>query len=78
MKVMQLAWRMVDSLCATTTLVRPTMIASSACCTTFSEAASSADGLVQQQEARVLQNGARDGDALLLAARQLDAALANL
>jgi hypothetical protein len=34
--------------------------------------------LVQQQHARVAQQRARDGDALLLAARQLDALVAHL
>ena len=33
--------------------------------------------LVEQQQRRVAQNGARDGDALALAARQRDAALAD-
>ena len=35
-------------------------------------------GLVQQQDRRPLQDGAGDGDALLLAAGQLQAALADL
>ena len=36
-----------------------------------------AGGLVQQQDRRVLEDGAGDGDALLLAARQFQAALAH-
>jgi hypothetical protein len=34
--------------------------------------------LVQQQNLGILQDGARDGHALLLAAAELDAALADL
>ena len=33
--------------------------------------------LVEQEQRRLAQNGARDGDALALAARQRDAALAD-
>mmetsp|Transcript_6020 Transcript_6020/g.16039 ORF Transcript_6020/g.16039 Transcript_6020/m.16039 type:complete len:87 (+) Transcript_6020:654-914(+) len=46
------ALRMVDSLCATTTLVRPTMTTSSACCTTFSECMSRAE--VASSSSRIL------------------------
>ena len=35
-----------------------------------------AGGLVEQQDRRILEDGARDGDALLLAAREPRAALA--
>jgi hypothetical protein len=50
----------------------------SACCTRRSDSESSAEvGLVENQDRRVLQQGARDGEALPLAARKTLAALAD-
>ena len=67
----------VASRCAMTSVVRLRMSFSSASCTSRSlSRIERARGLVQQQDGRILEDGARDGDALLLPARQPRAAFA--
>ena len=62
---------------AMTSVVRPSISRSSASCTSRSLSASSARGrLVEQQDRRIAQQRAGDGDALALAARQARAAFA--
>mmetsp|Transcript_18382 Transcript_18382/g.37301 ORF Transcript_18382/g.37301 Transcript_18382/m.37301 type:complete len:111 (-) Transcript_18382:42-374(-) len=53
------ALRMVDSRCATTTVVRPTMMPSNASCTSFSLVASSADVASSRRRMRGFDTMAR-------------------
>ena len=78
MTKMTSAWRIVPRWWAMTTDVRPFISLSRASITACSEAASRPDGgFVENQDRRVADDGAGDRDALALAARQRDAALAD-
>jgi hypothetical protein len=61
-----------------TTVVRPSMRCVNASCTSVSLSESSERRLVEQEQRRLAQHRARNGDALALAARERHAALANL
>ena len=75
---MRSASSMVDSRCAMTIVVRPRISVSSAACTWRSDSESSARRrLVEDQDRRVLEDRARDRDALALAAGQPHAVLAD-
>ena len=72
------ARRMVESRCAMTMEVLPSISRSSASNTSFSDAASSPElGSSRIRIGAVANHGARDGDALPLAAGQRDAALSH-
>ena len=69
---------MVDSRCAMISVVRPcAMRSSSRLDGALGARVERRRGLVEDHQRRVLQEGARDRDALLLAARKLHAALAD-
>ena len=68
----------LESRCAKMSVVRPRIRRSSALWITASFSASTADSASSKhQDRRIAQDGARDRDALALAARQLDTALAD-
>ena len=75
---MRSACMMVESRCAITSVVRPLQSSAIASCTWRSDSESSAGGrLVEQDDRRILDQRARDLDALALPAGELQAVLAD-